>query len=458
MLSPQEQASKLVTSPMQIQEKHQYHYDRRSTNEDIIPVSRQASDQQFFSQKSANKRVSAGDIDISIEFPKPDQDIFSQEHFSQINEESKEISTYRMKSNKNNLQEQQDTKHLLSNHQTVPEVQESMQQNNLKSKHNTNSLSESQMNSTIGNGGGMGFLDLMKQAQEHFQDDQQQHETASSNIDESIMNAYREVVPKTQFEALKNENARIRRDLPSIKDNLENMKIQTRNVENEVNFLMAGVENTEEIKQNYEKKVKQFDNDIEIVKRKIDQAVLDYTDQKIKTQNLDLAFKRIMNTLILNCQQNKNQIMDDNLRQLFKELNIKDKQKFQTPVSTTKSRRQLSKQTIGSSFLDESKLSLKTVQGYNVNEAMIAKIDNLEKELIKKKYELQIVRKDLYNNLEKDQKEKLIQDLQRFGESAVTELVKVFTVQDSKKQPKKMDEIKSLPTKDFKSTKNSQKS
>ena len=80
---------------------------------------------------------------------------------------------------------------------------------------------------------------------------------------------------------------------------------------------------------------------------------------------------------------------------------------------------------------------------------MIAKIDRLEKELIKKKYELQIVRKDLYNNLEKEQKEKLIQDLQNFGETAVAELVKVFTLQDCKKQPMKMDDIKSLPTKDF---------
>ena len=44
--------------------------------------------------------------------------------------------------------------------------------------------------------------------------------------------------------------------------------------------------------------------------------------------------------------------------------------------------------TIGSSFLDESGLTFKTVQGYSVNEGMIAKIDNLEKELIKKKYEL----------------------------------------------------------------------
>lgn len=36
-----------------------------------------------------------------------------------------------------------------------------------------------------------------------------------------MMNAYREVVPKAQFEALKNENARIRRETPKMKDNLE---------------------------------------------------------------------------------------------------------------------------------------------------------------------------------------------------------------------------------------------
>lgn len=89
---------------------------------------------------------------------------------------------------------------------------------------------------------------------------------------------------------------------------------------------------------------------------------------------------------------------------------------------------------------------------------MIAKIDRLEKELIKKKYELQIVRKDLYNNLEREQKEKLIQDLQQFGETAVTELVKVFSVQDSKKEHKKLDEIKSLPSRDSKSRTTSVKS
>lgn len=40
-----------------------------------------------------------------------------------------------------------------------------------------------------------------------------------------------------------------------MKENLDNVKLQTRNIENEVNFLMAGVENTEEIKQCYDKKV-----------------------------------------------------------------------------------------------------------------------------------------------------------------------------------------------------------
>ena len=52
--------------------------------------------------------------------------------------------------------------------------------------------------------------------------------------------------------------------------------------------------------------------------------------------------------------------------------------------------------------MDDSRVSLKSYKGQAISEAMIAKIDRLEKELIKKKYELKIVRKDLYNNLEKD--------------------------------------------------------
>lgn len=92
---------------------------------------------------------------------------------------------------------------------------------------------------------------------------------------------------------------------------------------------------------------------------------------------------------------------------------------------------------------------MKTVDKHSVEESTIAKIDQLEKNLIKIKYQLQIVRKDLYNNLEKEQKEKLIQDLQKYGENAVAELVKVFTVQEHKKIPKKMDQIKRLPTRDI---------
>lgn len=57
---------------------------------------------------------------------------------------------------------------------------------------------------------------------------------------------------------------------------------------------------------------------------------------------------------------------------------------------------------------------------------MIAQIDGLEKEIIKKRYELQIVRKDLHTHLERDQKEKLIQDMQKFGDHAVFEMVKAF--------------------------------
>ena len=81
---------------------------------------------------------------------------------------------------------------------------------------------------------------------------------------------------------------------------------------------------------------------------------------------------------------------------------------------------------IGNSSIDESRISLKSVQGYSVNESMIAKIDRLEKEIIKKRYELQIVRKDLHTHLEKDQKEKLIHDVQKFGDNAVAEMIKAF--------------------------------
>lgn len=37
---------------------------------------------------------------------------------------------------------------------------------------------------------------------------------------------------------------------------------------------MVGVEDAEEIKKDYERKVKMFDKDIDLIRRKIDQAVL----------------------------------------------------------------------------------------------------------------------------------------------------------------------------------------
>lgn len=95
-------------------------------------------------------------------------------------------------------------------------------------------------------------------------------ETASSGMDESVMQAYREVVPKAQFEALKQENARLRRETPKVREKLEATKTQIRNTENEVNFLMAGIENTEEIKRDYDKKVRGFDGDVELVRKKIE--------------------------------------------------------------------------------------------------------------------------------------------------------------------------------------------
>ena len=146
-----------------------------------------------------------------------------------------------------------------------------------------------------------------------------------------MMNAYREVVPKAQFEALKNENERLRREIPKVKETLENVKTMSRNLSNDVNFLIAGVENAEEIKQQYDKKVDSFEKDIVLVRSKIDKAVWQYTDEKIKAQNLDLAFKRIMSTLIKNCADKKDQLMDNNLKTLMKELTINDKQKLMSP-------------------------------------------------------------------------------------------------------------------------------
>ena len=76
---------------------------------------------------------------------------------------------------------------------------------------------------------------------------------------------------------------------------------------------------------------------------------------------------------------------------------------------------------------DQSRISLKTTKsGYQVNEQMIAKIDGLEKEVIKKRFELQIVRKDLHTHLEREQKEKLIHEIQKYGDTAVFELIKAF--------------------------------
>ena len=65
---------------------------------------------------------------------------------------------------------------------------------------------------------------------------------------------------------------------------------------------------------------------------------------------------------------------------------------------------------------------------YLLMKTKLSKIDNLEKELIKKRYELQIMRKDLCNNLEREEKEQLVNDLQRYGDFAVAEMVKVFSI------------------------------
>lgn len=50
--------------------------------------------------------------------------------------------------------------------------------------------------------------------------------------------------------------------------------------------------------------------------------------------------------------------------------------------------------------------------------------------------------------MDRKQKDKLIMDLQAYGEGAVAELVKVFTVQDHKKKDKKLNQNKKPITKD----------
>lgn len=101
-----------------------------------------------------------------------------------------------------------------------------------------------------------------------------------------------------------------------------------------------------------------------------------------------------MNNIIKSYQSNNKQcILDEHLTQLMKELTINEKKE------------------VGQQNLSQSRISLKSIPHQIVNETMIAKLDSLEKELIKKRYELQIIRKDLYNILEKEDKEVLIGEL-----------------------------------------------
>jgi hypothetical protein len=94
-------------------------------------------------------------------------------------------------------------------------------------------------------------------------------------------------------------------------------------VENDVNFMMAGVENAEEIKESYDAKVNSLEKDIQILRLKIDKNVNDYSVEKIQTSNMDLAFKRIINTLIKNNKNKKQPIMDEHITQFMKEITYK---------------------------------------------------------------------------------------------------------------------------------------
>ena len=75
--------------------------------------------------------------------------------------------------------------------------------------------------------------------------------------------------------------------------------------------MLAGAENTEEIKQGYEKRVIGLEQDVEYVRRKIEDKVLEYTDERILTQNLDLAFRRIVARLQGGVDKDMKQLVRD---------------------------------------------------------------------------------------------------------------------------------------------------
>lgn len=90
---------------------------------------------------------------------------------------------------------------------------------------------------------------------------------------------------------------------------------------------------------------------------------MEYTEEKIKGQNLDLAFKRIVNNLLKNNGE-KGYFIDENMQQLFKELSITEKKtsrsKHLTPLSSCGLTAKSSKPRtlLGSSSFEDSRLSL----------------------------------------------------------------------------------------------------
>lgn len=134
-------------------------------------------------------------------------------------------------------------------------------------------------------------------------------------MDESVMNEYREVVLKSEFETIKNENARIKKEIPLIKDQIESVKIQTKNINYELNFMMVNVENIDDVKKGYDKQVQSLAKDIELLKSQIHQGVNKYSSEKIQLSNMDITFKRILNVLI---QKKKNsEVLDDHLKEFL---------------------------------------------------------------------------------------------------------------------------------------------
>ena len=83
-----------------------------------------------------------------------------------------------------------------------------------------------------------------------------------------------------------------------MKEQIDNVKLQTRSVENDVYFLMSGVENLDAIKEGYDAKVDSLKRDIELLQERIEGSINEYSKQKIESSNIDIAFKKVLSQYI----------------------------------------------------------------------------------------------------------------------------------------------------------------